>query len=33
MMNGLKKNRGIDNPTKMSGTSVQWIMKTQLEVV
>ena len=33
MLNGLKKNMGIENPTKRAGISVQEIMKTQLDVV
>ena len=32
-MNGLKKIRGRDNPTKRAGTIIQGIVKTQLEVV
>ena len=31
MMNGLKKTRGIDEPTKSSGTREQGMANTQLE--
>ena len=29
----MKKNRGIEKPTKILGTSVKWFVKTQLVVV
>ena len=32
MMNGLKKNRARDKPTKRADTSVQGIVKTKMEV-
>ena len=33
MMNGMKKIKGIDNPTKRAGPSVQGMVKTQPEIV
>ena len=33
MMNGLKKRRGRENPTKMAGPREQGMVKTQLEIV